>query len=358
MSAKTTLIDRILQNKILSHLLFWVIFLLVTTVWGSVNYGSFSDNLIKNISLLPAQMMAAYTLIYYQMPRLFLNKKYLQFLLSIFLSIYFFSVIARWCIIYLAEPFIREDFEQESFFEIISEPFYLLLVYFPSVYMVGFIMLTIKSVKDRLEEKHQLDVLQKEKATTELKFLKAQIHPHFLFNTLNNLYALTLSKSDAAPEVVVKLSELLDYILYQCNEPKIEIHKEVELLKGYIELEMLRYGEHLDLTFDYQIDDDNTPIAPLILLSIVENAFKHGASGNPTSPIIKINMEVKNDKLDMEVFNTKPEIIFQKEKKKKRIGIGNTNLKRQLELNYPDCHQLEIKDTDDSYLVVLKIDLK
>lgn len=358
MNAKTSLVDRILQNRILSHILFWVIYIIITTIWTSVNFGSFTDNLIKNLSLLPAQLLAAYCLVYYQIPRLFFKKKYLQFIISILLSIYFFSVIARWSIIYLAEPFIREDFEQETILEIIADPFYLLLVYFPSVYLVSFIMLTIKSLKDRLEEKHQLEVLQKEKATNELKFLKAQIHPHFLFNTLNNLYALTLNKSDAAPEVVVKLSELLDYMLYQCNEPKNEIYKEIELLEGYIELETLRYGNLLDLTFHHEVDDEKTPIAPLILLTILENAFKHGVSANPMASKIEIDLFVKQGKLDLKVFNTKPDLDLSEKQPKGKKGIGNNNLKRQLELNYPNKHQLKIEDSDNSYLVNLEIELQ
>lgn len=360
MNTKTTLVDKILQNRTVSHVLFWVVFLLVMSIWSSLNYGSLKDNFINNLALLPAQIIATYLLVYYQVPQFLLKKKYGKFIFSLSISIYVLSIIARLCIVYLSEPFIRQDFEQETFLEIISEPFYLLIVYFPAVYMVGFIMFALKSIKDRLEEKNQLEVLQKEKATNELKFLKAQIHPHFLFNTLNNLYALTLSKSDAAPKVVVKLSELLDYILYQCNEPYVEIHKELELLQGYIDLEMLRYGKQLDLVFEHNIDNKNTLIAPLILLSIIENAFKHGASGNPIDPKIHIDLKVENAQLFFKVFNTKTSWVKEEGKNNSRKSkqIGTINLKRQLELNYPHQYKLEVRETKKSYTVILNIDLK
>jgi len=358
MDSKTTLINKIVENRPLSHFLFWLVYLFTASLWSSLETNSFSRHLIANLAILPAQLMGTYLLVYHQIPQLLLKKKYVQFAISLIVAIFIFAAIGRISIIYIAEPFIREDFEQESIIEILTDPIYLLIVYFPSVYLVSFYMFAVKSFKNLFEEKHQLEVLQKEKATNELKFLKAQIHPHFLFNTLNNLYALTLVKSDAAPEVVVKLSELLDYILNQCNEPFIEIHKEVKLIEGYIELEMLRYGEHLDLVFNHEVDDADTPMAPLILLSIIENAFKHGASGNPNNPKIHIDLQVKEGQLYLKVFNNKPPLNLQKENNTERNKIGNANLKRQLELNYPNKHQLDIDETPDSYLVVLKIDLK
>ena len=356
-SKTTTLINKIVENRPLSHFLFWLVFLLTASLWSSLEAKSFSHYLTTNLAILPAQLMATYLLVYFQIPQLLLKKKYVQFVFSLLLAIFIFTAIARIFIVYIAEPFIRKDFEQESLIEILTDPIYLLVVYFPAVYLVSFYMFSVKSFKNLFEEKHQLEVLQKEKATNELKFLKAQIHPHFLFNTLNNLYALTLAKSDAAPEVVVKLSALLDYILNQCNEPLIEIHKEVKLIEGYVELEMLRYGENLDLVFNHEVDDGDTPMAPLILLSIIENAFKHGASGNPSNPKIHIDLKIKDGQLYLKVFNNKLPVNLQKEKNTKRNKIGNANLKRQLELYYPNKYQLKIDETLDSYIVVLKIDL-
>ena len=358
MNPTLTFTDRIIQSRIASHLLFWGGFLLTFTLLATLNSGTISNNLINYLSLLPAQMMAAYTLIYFQVPKLLLKKKYAWFALSFLFSIYLFAVIARLSIIYIAEPFTRTDFEQESILEVITDPAYLFAVYFPVVYVIVFLLFALKTIKERFEERHQMQALEQEKTANELKFLKAQIHPHFLFNTLNSLYALTLAKSDAAPQVVVKLSELLDYILYQCNEPSIAIEQEIDLLQGYIDLETLRYGEKLELTFEHDLGQKGAKVAPLILLSIVENAFKHGASGNPINPKIHIHLKVENEQLNFSVFNTKTTTSTNKLPRRGRSGIGSINVSRQLALNYPNKHELKIEDTPNTYLVQLTINLK
>lgn len=258
-------------------------------------------------------------------------------------------------VVYIAEPFIRTDFAQESIQEILSDTAYLFSVYFTSTYVYAFVMMLIKTVKIRFEERQKIQILQKEKATNELKFLKGQIQPHFLFNTLNNLYALTLTKSDLAPKVVLKLSELLDFILYQSDKATIPISKEIELIQGFIELETLRYGDKIAVDFNFETEDNSVKIAPLLLLPLVENAFKHGVSGSTKDAKIKIDLQVTEDQLKFEIFNTKPAQAVSKNLKGN--GIGSVNLKRQLELNYPDGHSLAVKDTSEDYFVELCINL-
>lgn len=352
-----SIIDVVIQNRAISHLLFWSFFLMIFVIIASSNSSDIKTQTIIYFSLLPSQITAAYILNYYQLPRLLLKKKYLLFIVSIALCVYIFSVLGRLSVVYIAEPLIREDFTQEPVVEILSDTANLFSIYFPSVYIYAFIMLIVKLIKDRFEEKHQIDILEKEKATSELKFLKTQIQPHFLFNTLNNLYALTLVKSDLAPEIVLKLSELLDFILYQSDEPTISINKEIVLLQGFIDLESLRYGDKLDLVFEHNVDNANTQIAPLMLLPIIENAFKHGSSGNPDHARIHITLSVINLELDFEVQNTKPKIQLVGVDPNKS-GIGTINLKRQLELNYPNKNQLKVEDSLDSYFVKLHLDLK
>jgi len=349
-------VDRLMQSRLATHTLFWIVLLFTTTSIASFNHGSFQDNLITNMSVLPVQMAASYFLCYFQVPKLLLKKKYILLLLSLVVGMFVFSVVARLSIIYIAEPFIRTDFEQETVFEVIQDLHYLFAVFAPSVYLFPIIMLAVKELKGRFEEKHQYNLIQKEKATSELNFLKAQIHPHFLFNTLNNLYTLTLNKSDAAPEVVIKLSDILDYMLYQCQDPKVEINKEKQLIQNYIDLELLRYGDRLDLVFNAKIDAPETPIAPLILISLVENAFKHGASRNTVNPTVHIMMEVQKKQLKFKVFNTKlPPSETDANAIKK--GIGSTNIQRQLDLIYPNRYTLSIDDTLYSYTLTLDISL-
>ncbi len=349
------LIDLVIQNRVLSHTLFWISFLVLFTTLASLHSGPIKLHVLNHVSMLPAQMGAAYVLNYFQVPKLLFKKKYLFFALSAVLFVYLFSALARISIVYVAEPFLREDFIQESPAEIFADAAYLFGVYFPATYTHGFIMLIVKVIKGRIEERHQIDMLQKDKVVNELKFLKTQIQPHFLFNTLNNLYALTLAKSDVAPKVVLKLSELLDFILYQSNEPTIPIEKEIELIKGFAELEGLRYGEKLVFTFNPRCDDTNTPIAPLILLPLVENAFKHGGKGSRKKTQVDIDLFIHKGQLTFDIRNSKSTLLEQK--KQDNHGIGLINLKRQLALNYPDRHQIEVKENDEVYHVHLSIDL-
>ncbi len=147
--------------------------------------------------------------------------------------------------------------------------------------------------------------LQKQKLESELKFLKSQIHPHFLFNTLNNLYALTLDKSEEAPEVVVKLSGLLSYMLYECNAPRVPLEKEINLLQDYLAMEKIRYRNELKVDFDVQGKVNGKLIAPLLLIPFVENGFKHGLSKQINNPWIYIALRINNDSLHFNVKNNK-----------------------------------------------------
>ncbi len=351
--------DHIIQNRFVSHLLFWASFLIIFTILATLNGGPLHHHLFNYFSLLTPQIMAAYTLVYYQYPQLFLKKKYLLFSLSFLISAYLFSILSRIIVIYFVEPIIRENFEQESIIEILTNPLYLFSIYFPAVYLTAFVMLVVKLIKESFEEKHRLEVLQKEKVASELKFLKAQINPHFLFNTLNNLYALTLAKSDVAPKVVVKLSELLDYILYDCSEPKILLKKEVELIRNYIDLELLRYNEQqVEVIFNYTIEKEGSQIPPMILLSFIENAFKHGLTTHPRDAKVHIELIVIDKVLSFSVFNTKPINPAIPEMQKNRSGIGANNIKRQLDINYPNKYELKIEDLEKEFKIFLRIDLK
>ncbi|MBX2827539.1 MAG: histidine kinase [Flavobacteriaceae bacterium] len=352
MKSQPRFIDRILKYRWISHILFWILLMATFTLSTGLASGTWS-HVYTHTAMLPAQIAAAYVLNYVLVPKFLYKKKYGLFTLYFVLSIYFFTVMARLFVVHIAEPLFREDYTQESIGEIMSDAVYLFAVYFPAVFMYGLIMLIIKTIKKRFDEKHEIEILQKEKAKNELKFLRGQIQPHFLFNTLNNLYALTLSKSDLAPQVVLKLSELLDFILYQSDVPSIPVEKEIELMQGFIDLETLRYGDGLDLVFEHSVDEPSTPIAPLLLLPLVENAFKHGSSGSAEKSKIHIHLLVQDKKLSFSIFNSKPRTI----ENNGSSGIGTANLTRQLELNYPNQYDMEAKDANDSYWVKLSIDL-
>ncbi|WP_271784504.1 sensor histidine kinase [Aquimarina algiphila] len=358
MVKKKNLIDWIIQNRVVSHLIFWVLLFISLPILAALNDGSVKKTVISGLSFLPAQLLASYFLVYYQVPKLLFKKKYLKFGVSFLISVYVLLVLSKLLNMYLTEIFAPKYFEYKSLFEIITAPFHLAVVYFPSVYVFVFLMFTTKAFKDRFEERHQLEVLQKEKANTELKFLKAQTNPHFLFNTLNNLYSLTLERSEKAPEVVLKLSDMLDYMLYQCKDAEVPLKKEIGFIQDYIDLESLRYGNKLTLDFTHHLHSPNVMIAPLILISFVENAFKHGASNNLNNSVIKIELTTNRDQLCFKVFNTLPLNKQNDIENDSHSGIGFSNSQRQLELNYKNNYNLKSTKTDIDFQIILNINLK
>lgn len=340
-----------------AHAFFWVSILIIQTFGSEAEYGQLNHVFTHKLIMLVPKMLAAYVLIYYQVPRLLFKKKFISFLLSLLFTSYIFCVLARIMVVYIIEPLVRVgSFSQESIYQILTDVYWMYSHYYLGVYFPAIILAVLVLLNESMQKKTQLEQLSKEKFSAELNFLKGQIHPHFLFNTLNNLYVLTLQKSEKAPETVLKLSEMLDYMLYQCNDNTVSIEKEVQLIQNYIDLESLRYGDRLELEFDKKIDNYRSLIAPLILISIVENAFKHGASGSINSPIIKIKILLNDLKLQFEVSNSKS-LVVQKDETNYKKGIGLKNTKKQLELLYPSKHEIKVIEDKDSFTVKLNVDL-
>ncbi len=347
----------ILQKRWLGHVVFWILLLLCYTLAMKDGYGSLDESFNRNVILLLPQIIASYYLIYFLNPTFLYKKRYVRFGILFLIGTYVFSILARVLVVYVIEGFYREPpFRQESLLEIATDVKRLYQEFFYKVYLPVFLFASVKLIKERFEEKSRSELLKKEKVIAELNFMKAQIHPHFLFNTLNNLYVLTLQKSDKASETVLKLSEMLDYMLYKCNENSVTITEEIQLIQNYIDLEQLRYGNRLELVFNKNIDDTQTQIAPLILVSLIENAFKHGASGTVSIPEIRIEIAVKNKQLLFSIFNTKP-THAQKDVTNFKKGIGLVNTNSQLQLIYPNKHSMEIVEDKTSYNVKLQINL-
>jgi two-component system LytT family sensor kinase len=216
----------------------------------------------------------------------------------------------------------------------------------------GGLMFAVKYVRLQLTMKEREKKLIKEKLETELKMLRNQMNPHFLFNTLNNIYALTKKKSDKAEEAIMKLSDLLSFMLYRSDKPDISMEEEIQILDNYIELEKLRY-DRLSVIFNKSIDDENVRVAPLLLLPLVENAFKHGPSGSRFNSFIDINFILKEKILFFEISNSFEPGLDQV-KTTENIGLNNT--RRQLELMYK-TYNLELNNNDNIFHVKLSINL-
>ena len=215
-------------------------------------------------------------------------------------------------------------------------------------------VVVIKMMQQYLRQKRANLQLKEEKIGAELQNLKNQLQPHFLFNTLNNLYSMVLSGDKEAANSILKLSDIISYMLYECSEERVSLSKEISMLKNYIELEKIRYGSRLDLSFDVTGDVEGKIIPPLLLIPFVENAFKHGVAKNEKHSWVRIHLRLEGDELFFLVENNLP---TQSEGiSPLKSGIGLQNVKKRFQLLYPDRHTLSINERD-SFLVNVKMSL-
>ena len=340
------------KNRLLSHLLFWL-----TVLFISMNISKYRDGseftyrfaLVGNGLYLVSQIIASYFLTYWAVPQFFFRKKYLSGLAAFILGSYLICLLSRFMVVRVAEPLAGiAPNAFETNLEILTDLSKLLYVYFFSIFSLALVFMFVKLLKDQLEIQKRTLTLEKQKAEAELKLLKSQLNPHFLFNTLNNIYSLSLSNSPVTSTSIGRLSEILDYILYKCNSLYVSLSGEITLLNNYIGLEKLRYDERLNVNFTCNVEQD-IEIAPLILLSIVENAFKHGAGNDTGSPVISIELNADNKSFSFIVSNS----FYPKAENPGSIGLQN--LKQQLELIYPQKHKLEITQSDTLFTVTLAI---
>lgn len=212
----------------------------------------------------------------------------------------------------------------------------------------------VRHTYDYRKLKQATQQLRIEKQEAELNYLKSQTNPHFLFNTLNNIYSLARDKSDLAPESILRLSQLLRYMLYETAGDYIAIEQELKIMNDYIALEKLRYDDTLHVNFNYDIEDMKQALPPLLLIPLVENAFKHGVSETRNHPFVDIHLSVKQRHLSFFVKNsTDP---FPEERSVKE-NIGLSNLRRQLQLLYTD-YSLVVQQAESIFTATLTINLK
>lgn len=307
--------------------------------------------------LLP-QVFLAYTLMYFVIPKLVIPGRYLQAMIASLLLILLTAVFAAIMSITVIDH-VRYIMSRSVSDLVARNPRapekiaigVAMLAGLRGAVTVGGIAAAIKLMKCFYEKQQSALSLEKEKINAELQMLKAQLHPHFLFNTLNNIYSLTQDGSERASGMIVRLSAMLRYILYEANKPLVPLDKELQLISDYVQLETLRYDQSLDLSISIPQHSPHF-IAPLLLLPFIENAFKHGASGMLERPWINLTIELNHDQLIMKLVNGKDEQIRHPEG-----GIGITNVRKRLALLYPQKHTLQIDEEAEMFFVNLKIEL-
>jgi len=333
------------------HVLFWVGHLTLRVTLGQYHPVGWLETLYIEVIELPIKIGASYAIIYILVPKYLKKERYWQLVLWTVIGVFITALLKRVIDLTIIFPLYPESefwsIKNVQPYSIISALRRLIYI-FPSVVAA----VAIYFVYDWLHTYRKAQQLEKEKMTAELKYLKGQIHPHFLFNTLNNLYALTLKNSPDAPQVVMKLSQLLSYMLYEANGTTVLLSKEVTQIEHLIALEKLRYGNRLECSMVVKGNISGARIAPLILLPFVENAFKHGTSGTLKQSWVSTSIFAEQNAITFQIENSVASINQDDTTDKK--GIGLQNVKRRLDLLYPDKHELRITKTD-TFRVWLKI---
>lgn len=340
------LIEKSIQRGILYHIFFWVVFFFFLVIMDSADTTLGSKMIHRSIRII-FYVIIVYTNLSYLFPKyLKQNKLFLYVVLLVLLV-----AVATPIEVSLHYCFFGED--QTSFADIFT--FKNNSSYFLNLFFIAFSSSIYKIISDWMEHQRERTELQKQNLRSELKYLKTQINPHFFFNTLNSLYALTLKKSDKAPEIVLKLSDMMRYMLYESNERTIELNQEINYIKNYLELEKLRHGENFAINFDLKGDPVGHEIAPLMFIPFLENSFKHGIDHELKSGYVKICLDIKESGIALSVANSKPQSVIPVTKRKKVGGIGLVNVRRRLNILYPNRYDLSINDTPDEFTVLMTL---
>lgn len=316
-----------------------------------VRWGSYFDDywysLKSNLVEFPIHVIVVYINVYYLIPKFILRKKYQKYIGSIVLMLVLVYLVRTGLNYLLVTKEIWPEAEEAGKF---LETNHIIAVVLGELYVLGFVT-AIKLLIDWPIELKRNEDLAKLQLSTELKFLRTQIQPHFFFNTLNNLYALTLTKSDDAPKLVIKLSDLMQYVLYEVRSSKASLLEEINYLNNYIDIEQIRFRDRIDLEMDITGNIEDVVVPPLLFLNFVENCFKHGLKENDK---VKINMSfevTKDNYLEFKLSNSFNPNTNQENKQ----GIGIMNTERRLKLLFANNFVLETNIRDDTYNLFLKI---
>ncbi len=338
------------------HILFWILFISYEVSnygWSNTRY--FHWNATHELwTDLPMMIVIVYVNLYWLMPKFLYPKKYVAYIFSLFFILLLGGLYARYMGYRIWTPWDKTH-NYQDYLEAPKQFFIPIRIIRNTINFYPLVALTmlIKVLRNSYRNEKYLRETDAEKHRAELSFLKAQIHPHFFFNTLSSLYALILKKSDKSAGVVMTLSGLMRYMLYESNAEMVLLEDEINYLKNYISIEELRFGDRLDLSFQYSGNIQGKLIAPLVLLPFVENAFKHSLNNETQKAWITIDIKVTGNELFFKTENSYQKI----NSKIDHEGMGLKNVKKRLHLVYPGKHSLVIKDGEVFFITDLKMQL-
>ncbi len=327
----------------LHHIIFWILYFIFWTWFSVHSYGTPVLNAILSTTIyFIGQAGIGYFSIYFLLPRYFFTRQY--GLLTLFVLT---GTVAGALFIVggmdLLFPFLSDHFGFSTFF------LYSLI----SVFFSTLLFISIKVIKERVNAQKLNSVLEKEKTEHELKFLKAQTNPHFLFNAINSIYVLIKKDPDLAESTLARFSDMLRYQLYECNLAEVPVDKEMEYLSNYIEMEKIRKGKALVVRYTTELSGNHFMISPLLIIPFVENAFKHVSNFSERENLIDIHLCYQKGIFILTVKNSMdPNRVRHAQDPG---GIGQENTKRRLELIYPGRHELSIRQDSETYFASLTI---
>lgn len=334
------------------HVIFWFVYFVFTTLRWSSLHDDFEYSLKTSLLGFPIHMALTYFNIYYLMPKFIFTKKYITYSLLLLASLFLMLLVKYNLTYYLVSTNVWPEGPEVTDSLTLD---YAITTMLGELYVVAFVT-AIKITADWLREHNKLHELEKRQLTTELKFLRSQVSPHFFFNTLNNIYALTLEKSDKAPQTILKLSELMRYLLYGTKNQHQLLINEIECIQNYVELERIRFDDSVMIDIHITGNLEGKSIAPMLLIPFVENCFKHGANKNIGKTHIVIDIEIEDVYLIFKVSNTIPQNKEVRPYITKNGGIGLSNVKKRLELGYdPKDYHLSIFEEGNMFHIILKL---
>ena len=329
------------KNRFLRHLLFWVWVYLVDVFVFGVGYENIPLFLKLALLEMPGQLFFAYLVMYWVVPRYIKDKQIIKWAFVTVLAFLICGIFGHALFIgfkaYTTDP---------GFWDI------------PKIFLRGFysVLKACLAVLVKLgvmwyDNEKKVAALEKAKLEGELKMLKEQVNPHFMFNTLNNLYGLIAKNPEQAQESVIRLSGILQFMLHESNHMVIPIHRELQCVHDYVDLEKIRYSERLSVSIHTSDEVSSLSIAPLLLFPLVENSFKHGVADNLDQAWINLHCSVDRQMFVFTLENSKAPARISGTSG----GIGLANVRRRLELMYPEAHSFQTMNSDDSFMVILKI---
>lgn len=337
------------KSNVRFSVLFWLFYFLYEWIGQASIADEYRRYFINALVIVPIAGLATWYTTQILIKQYLLKKRHIAFRIGFIVSVVVFTIGRRAFNYYYTYPIYYPNGHSEQPFLFAPK----LIIEAVNIYLIVALYTMFYFLRAWYEQQRLAQELLRDKAVAQLELLKNQVQPHFIFNTLNNIYSLSLKNNPRTSDLIYRLSSLLSYMLYDSRQEFIPVSKEMEYIHNYIELEKIRYGERLDVAVNCFDAVDKFTIPPLLILPLVENSFKHGVSNDVGNSWIRIDISVKDDWLTVKIENSR--VAGQVNGHTVYKGLGTENVKKRLEIIYPDRHEFKCMSEGQSYLTILKL---